>query len=473
MALPSNLNYGNKPETASARSYTSMIQPEGAMSGYTPNSTIKFNIPCQANTVLVSSETYLKLTLSNILNGAAVNNFIRLDGAGIQGIFQRIRVYHGSTEINDIDNYGNFAKSMMAAQQPSDAFSSKQNVMSGTFGGYNSSTAGVAFCPLVGEKLHNTAVETYGSNVPIGVPPWNAAGTNGSIPPRDYATSLICYVGTLGGDKYVPCYEMTSAPLRLELQLVNSLYKFLTSNTALIDNFRVDNLELACSFIELSDEVIATLRQRQLNTGSPLQYVVPNYSNVSANATIFNAVETRVTHQLSARYASLKSILCTLRAKPEGGPTFFPLNSTHFDLRQWRFRIGSQLIPSKQISSHQESYAELMKALGSIADLNHEPSISYRTYATDAIPVACAELNTGLHATTKSNSFIIGLDLETYATADRDKLWAGMNTLTSDVFLNADFGGSIGGADQQVRFDFYSMYDQILVFENQSVRVVK
>jgi len=472
MALPSNLNYGNKPETASARSYTSMIQPEGATSGYTPNSTIKFNIPCQANTVLVGSETYLKLTLSNILNGAALNNYIRLDGAGIQGIFQRIRVQHGSTEINDIDNYGNFAKSMMAAQQPSDAFSSKQNVMSGTFGGYNSSANGQAFCPLVGEKLHPLGVENYSGAIAIGVPPWSVGGV-GSVPPRDYATSLICYVGTLSGDKYIPCYEMTSSPLRLELQLVNSLYKFLTSNTALVDNFRVDNVELACSFIELSDDVIASLRQKQLNSGSPLQYVVPNYSNVSANATIFNAVETRVTHQLSARYASLKSILCTMRGKPEGGNTFFPLNSTHFDLRQWRFRIGSQLIPSKQISSLQESYAELMKALGSIADLNHEPSINFRTYATDPIPLACTEPNSGLNSTTKSNSFIIGLDLETYATADRDRLWAGMNTLTSDVFLNADFGGVLGGADQQVRFDFYSMFDQVLVFENGAVRVVK
>jgi hypothetical protein len=56
MALPSQLKYGNKPETASARSYTSIIQPEGAQSLYTPNSTVKFNIPCQANTVLVPSE---------------------------------------------------------------------------------------------------------------------------------------------------------------------------------------------------------------------------------------------------------------------------------------------------------------------------------------------------------------------------------------------------------------------------------
>ena len=36
--LPQNLLYTNKLESAPARQYTSIIQPEGAQSGYTPNS---------------------------------------------------------------------------------------------------------------------------------------------------------------------------------------------------------------------------------------------------------------------------------------------------------------------------------------------------------------------------------------------------------------------------------------------------
>jgi hypothetical protein len=467
MALPSQLRFNNKPETASAKSYTSIIQPEGSMGGYGPNSTVKFNIPCQANTVLVPSETYLKLTLTGLSTpgGADANNYIRLDGAGIHGCIQRMRVYHGSSEINDIDNYGMFAKLMMCLQQSSDSFCSKQNVMSGTFQGYNSSGSGLAFLPLVGEKLHTAGVENYsGPNT-----------VSSAIPDRDYAISLISYVGTLGGDKYIPCYEMTSSPLRLELQFVSSVLKFLATHRALAsgNNFEIKNLELVCSFIELSDDVIATLRQRQMEMNSPLQYVVPNYSNVSVNATIFNGTVTRVTHQLSARYASLKSIFCTMRTKADGELTFFPLNSTHFDLKYWNFRIGSQLVPSKQISSLQESYCELLKAIGSVADLNHEPSINFNTYAKDAIPALSTEAGTALNTSTKSNCFAIGLDLETYATADRDNLWAGMNTLTSDVFLNADFGGNLGGANQNVRFDFYSLFDQVLVFENGSIRVVK
>ena len=463
MALPSQLKYGNKPETASARSYTSIIQPEGSMNDYGPNSTVKFNLPCQNNTVLVPSETYLKLTLSGITNGAAANSSIRLDGAGIHGCIQRMRVYHGSTEINDIDNYGNFAKLMMSLQQSSDSFCSKQNVMSGTFSGYNSAGGtGTAFLPLIGERLTNAGPENYAA-VPI----------DGVVQDRNYAISLISYVGTLSGDKYIPCYEMTSSPLRLELQFVSSVLKFVNTQAALANtSFKINNLELVCNFIELSDDVIATLRERQMSMGQPLQYVVPNYSNVSANATIFTGSTTRVTHQLSARFASLKSIFCTMRSKADGQQAFFPLSSTHFNLSSWNFRIGSQLVPSKQVSTLQESYCELLKAIGSIADLNHEPSINFQTYLKDPIPLVSGELAGALAAATKSNCFAIGLDLETYATADRDSLWAGMNTLTSDVFLNADFASGIG-ADTSVRFDFYSLYDQVLVFENGSVRVVK
>lgn len=461
MALPSQLKYGNKPETASARSYTSIIQPEGAQSKYGPNSTVKFNIPCQNNTVLVGSETYLKLTLSGITNGVAVNPYIRLDGAGIHGAIQRCRIFHSSSEIFDLDNYGNFAKMMMSLQQSSDSFCSKQNVMAGTFNGYNSGgDTKVSFLPLIGERLTHTGVEDY-VQVPAG----------GVVADRNYAISLISYVGTLGGDKYIPCYEMTSSPLRLELQFVSSVLKFVNAHSALANNsFEINNLELVCTFIELSDDVVATLRERQMSMNSPLQYVVPNYSNVSANAVLPNSV-TRVTHQLSARYASLKSIFCTMRSKADGELRFFPLSSTHFNLKYWNFRIGSQLVPSKQVATLQESYCELLKAIGSIADLNHEPSISHTTYVANAFPVASGEEAGFLAANTKSNSFAIGLDLETYATADRDALWAGLNTITSDIFFNGEFDSNAGAPN--VKFDFYSMFDQVLVFENGSVRVVK
>ena len=37
----------------------------------------------------------------------------------------------------------------------------------------------------------------------------------------------MSYVGSLSGSQYIPLFEMTSAPLTLEIQLVSTYLKFL------------------------------------------------------------------------------------------------------------------------------------------------------------------------------------------------------------------------------------------------------
>ena len=39
-----------------------------------------------------------------------------------------------------------------------------------------------------------------------------------------------------------------------------------------------------------------------------------------------------------------------------------------------------------------------------------------------------------------------------------------MNTLNSDIFWNSNFGANAGGPN--VKFDYYALYDNVLVFEN-------
>ena len=65
---------------------------------------------------------------------------------------------------------------------------------------------------------------------------------------------------------------------------------------------------------------------------------------------------------------------------------------------------------------------------------------------------------------TKSDCFALGFDLETYANADKDRIFAGMNTLNSDIFWNINFGSN--ASQPNVKFDYYALYDNVLVFEN-------
>jgi hypothetical protein len=85
-------------------------------------------------------------------------------------------------------------------------------------------------------------------------------------------------------------------------------------------------------------------------------------------------------------------------------------------------------MPSKVPDSVPEMFSECVKAIGSMSDLNHQPSIDLSSY-TQENPLANAKdanvLLTPNYYTTSnvnSGSFYVGLDLENYANADKNAI---------------------------------------------------
>ena len=68
------------------------------------------------------ADTVLKCTL-NIANAAECT--ANLDRGGVAGVIQRLRLFHGSTLLSDIDNYGNLVNMMTTLQQSSDSCAGK------------------------------------------------------------------------------------------------------------------------------------------------------------------------------------------------------------------------------------------------------------------------------------------------------------------------------------------------------------
>jgi hypothetical protein len=126
--LPTNLKYMNKLESAYAKSYTTNIQPQNGMSGYTQGQTIIINIPTASNLVMASSESVLKFDLE-VTSGAADNKYIRLDKCGAH-LFQRLRLYHGSNLLEDLDNYSNLVGQLIPLMK-GNACTSKDSILSG------------------------------------------------------------------------------------------------------------------------------------------------------------------------------------------------------------------------------------------------------------------------------------------------------------------------------------------------------
>ena len=201
--------------------------------------------------------------------------------------------------------------------------------------------------------------------------------------------------------------------------------------------------------------------------GQPLQYVVPNFRNYQYTQCLTTAA-TQVTMPIPAKFSSLKSSMITCRDKGTGTfGGFFPFSSVKLGLTDYQFRVGSQIMPPKAPSTNAEFFAEAVKAMGSIADINYTPSIDKLSYTT-AQSVASNDSATNV-SSSNSSSFYIGLDLENYAAAPKDTIFAGYNSNTDDIFLLANYTAPAN--TNGVRWDCFANFDAVLVCENNTAYV--
>jgi hypothetical protein len=198
---------------------------------------------------------YLKFNIT-ITNGTA-NNAFRWGSAGSHSCIQRVRCFHGSNLISDVDNYGMLANMLFDLQMPSDAVAGKYNLLCGCRADTVAKTINAfpaVVVTAIGTADASTAAATAGSanavlaaqTASINTALATASSTNisanlvnsgeriggdgalngaGAVASQTYCLSLISLVGVLCSQNYIPLFEMTSAPLRIEIQLVDQLVK--------------------------------------------------------------------------------------------------------------------------------------------------------------------------------------------------------------------------------------------------------
>ena len=466
MSLPRNLKFGSKIESSSARAYKSNIQPVGA-SSYGLGEVCTFQIPTRNNLVLVPSESYLKFNFK-VTNGATAN-VMRLDSCGIAGIINNIKVYHGSNLLESINEYALLSKIAMDIFAPTDACYGKYNVMAGTRNDLvvttNTVAANVATTPDTTMILANslrTAVHALtlpSLQINSGELISNALAGAAVSTDTTYCISLISILGTLCPNQYFPLFACSSSPIRLEITFQDSIYKMMSASHPVAAGALgviISNIEYVGSFIELSDNAMGMVQSSLL--GQPLQFCTQSYRNYQTTFPLTDGVSTQVNFPISAKFSSLKSLFLTIRSGAHiNTPSYFSNSCNSHSLQDYSFRVGSQIMPSRPVNSYQECFAELLKAAGSFSDINHQPSIEKFTY-TAASPVA----NTAL-GNTNSNSFVIGLDMETYSNANKDSIFSGFNSLTDDIYATLNFSNGLGAVG---RFDAFALFDQVVVFEN-------
>lgn len=453
--LPKNLKYGSKVESAGAKSYRTNIQPQTG-SQFNLGDTITINIPTRSNLLLVPTESYLKFEVAAITAATAgASNAFRWDSCGAHGAIQRIRVWHGSNLLEDIDNYGLLAKSFYDLQVSTDQAYGKANVLVGTRNDLVCDTTSASIFTPCRQINSGDALRKTGGSAQLSV--------NETTLPTTYALNLLSLVGSLCKDNYLPLFALQSAPLRVEIQLVDLLTKAMCvvgSGSLPTSNF-INKVEYVAQFIELGDQAMAMVQQ---SLQGPIQFVVPSYRNYQNAFAITYGSTTSVQMPIPAKFSSLKSLIVTQRDKGTGATTYFPYSSVKYGLSSYYFRVGSQVVPTKAPDTTAEMFCEVMKAVASLADLNHQPSIEKDSYQlTLSSPnTYAAELLNASNAV--SGSFYIGLDLENYCSAPKDTIFAGWNSNTDDIYLVMNYDGS--QATATLRYDAFAMFDAVVVCEN-------
>jgi hypothetical protein len=475
--LPKQLKYGSKIESAPAKSSRLNVAPQNGTGPYNLGDTIIINIPTRSNLVLAPSESYLRFNLCSL--NAAAATAVRLDSCGAHGFIQRIRIFHGSNLLQDIDNYGLLVKMMFDLQVPTDATYGKFNVLAGTrsdlvIGGSNIITADAAdlsTAQVLVNKL-KTILNSFsvgaiqinsGELIYSGATPTVAANGNTNV--YTFCLNLLSLIGTLCPNNYFPLFACTSSPLRVEITLVDSFYKAfntVTAVTAIAGSGFITNVEYIANMIELGDVSMGMI-QSSLGD-APLQFVYNDFRNYQFAYALPNGTQTQVQMPITAKFCSLKSIFVAIRDKGSaGGLTFFPYSSVNCGLTDYQFRVGATIMPPKSVSTYQEMFAECVKAIGSMSDLNYQPSIDKNSYMLQTSGALSVPSETGGSSGVSSGSFYIGLDLENYVSAPKDSIFAGYKSNTDDIYAIMNFTAP---AAINARFDAYACFDCLILFEH-------
>lgn len=432
--IPANLVYNGKVESSPARRFKTNIQPQSGTT-FNAGNTITINIPTQANTFLIPSESYLKFQLNATIGGTnSTTSFF--DSQGAHSLIQRIRVYHSSSLLQDIDNYGDLAKILFDYQAALDTTQGRLSITTGTNASYGGATADDV------KPINRGAA-------------WGTLVASGTRTVGTYCLNLISLVGSLAANKYLPLTACQAAPIRVEIVLQQEV-NMLGAIDANVTGFNVTNVEYIAEFLQMSSAAIDAINQR---AGGSLQMVVPDWRNYSNSFAVSNNVT--ISMPVAAKFSSLKSIVVSSRMSTPSTSTgtdgYYAYSHVKNGLSQWTMRIGSEVLPSTAPNTDAEFFSEAAKCFGSLADMNYQPSIDLDAFKVE--PQAAVATNT-----TNSGSFLIALDTETYQAVSKEGIFAGLDTSTSDIFVNMVYGTVISAGS--MNYNAFACFDNVIVFEN-------
>lgn len=439
VAVTDSLLYTVKPSAVRCRQYRASIPSSNGVT-FTPQQTSIFYIPARTNCFLSGQETVLKYCIKNV---NASNLTPKTDGFG-SSVISRIDVFHGSNLLESISQ-ANVLYSLMfdAVLDPAQRIG-----LGALYGGGSTITT-----PRIGATI--TSTSTVAGYLTVCIP-------------------LISSIAGMGLDKYLPLG--LADDIRVEITWADEA-SGLVASASTADTYQsgfstawvIQSPEIVCNIIELDAQGMALVNSVAPPSG---ETVLHGQSYRAYNASMAsNSSGGSFSTLVPARFASLNSILLAPRlasvtvAKEQNSIS----NRLNPNFSQYFFRVGGALIPQKPVilingntvGGYSEALFEFIKCFHTIntpmagSCLRADYYFTAKTASTSNGPVTVA-------GTDSTAAFAIGQEFTTFS-GRTDVLLCGMNTLSSNIFFEAEVTSS---GNDSMTLNFFANYDILFVIQD-------
>lgn len=452
MSLPSTLNFGiNKPLAKSSKPSINRFRSDN--SSYNNNDTIRIEIPTNGQgQMLFPRNSFIEGSVSvNALNGATAGA-IYIDQS-VYALFNRMRIIHGSTVIEDC-LYVNKVWTSILDVQVNDAERHGLGITH-LVGDVSAGLTNAYSTGQCGTKFNNYAV--------------NAAVADS--PYFDFCFPLpSAILGTLA-QKALPLGLCRNSSIYIELELASPNMAFVAEyngaeSTITLNSFTVKNIYYNAKIVTLpsdvNQELIASLGEVILLPAVAYKAEQKSFAS-AAGALAFN-------DKFSFQFSSIKSFYFFVQntACANGNIFYRSISSRpHANINDYFLTINGEAYPSQSITGATRQYAELLRSWDQLSDTNAGGVINYTSYtqsnahtAVLSRLTATAPYDSG--GSTIQQRFLAGIDLDRFNHSS-DVLMSG--TSSNGQMINLQVNLSIATTDP-LTLIAYVQYDVMFSISN-------
>lgn len=441
MSFPKQLNLAsNKPLAASSKPFINRYRADN--STYSGGDVIRIEVNTgRAGQYLFANDSFLEAKLSvNCSNGATLGG-CWVDGT-IYSIFNRLRVLHGSTVLEDTLYCNRLWNAIYDIQAN------------------ESERRGNSINMLINDNTTTGAGHVYNSGLQgIQVQSLAASAVSSNSTVIDFTIIIPSALFGSLATKALPLGLMNSSSMYLELELAPMSQAFVTESASVVFNsYTVSDIYYNAKICTLPDDINNALI---VSLGNRVELPAFAYKNelksVAAGSSAFN-------DKFAFNFSSVKSFFwwITNQTTAVGANLKRSVTSrTKAGAIDYYLTINGEAYPSQSISNPSRMYMELVRSFDGLIDTSFGGIISYKNYIRDTHTTA-DDVFSFASSTIAEKRFIAGISTDRF-NGSSDVLNSGTSTIGQTTNLVINFAA---GLTESCNLYASVMYDIIYVLEN-------